>query len=87
MPGATEKFKEVQTAYDVLSDAAKRQNYDQFGQAGVDIGSKPGGGGDPFDAYRRSAGGSPWWYPGVARRTQMPALKVFDVGGRRGQFF
>lgn len=30
-PNATEKFKEVQQAYDCLSDPAKRQNYDRFG--------------------------------------------------------
>ena len=30
-PQATEKFKEVQQAYDCLSDPAKRQNYDRFG--------------------------------------------------------
>src|SRR5690348_14862516 len=32
---AEEKFKEIQEAYDVLSDATKRANYDQFGHAGV----------------------------------------------------
>jgi len=34
-PGAEAKFKEVQEAYDVLSDSKKRQSYDQFGHAGV----------------------------------------------------
>lgn len=33
-PQAVEKFKEVQEAYDVLSDDAKRKDYDQFGHAG-----------------------------------------------------
>lgn len=43
---AEEKFKEVQKAYDVLSDAQKRSAYDQFGHAGVDpnMGGGFGGG-------------------------------------------
>ena len=34
-PDAAERFAEVQEAYDVLSDEAKRSKYDQFGHAGV----------------------------------------------------
>lgn len=34
--GADVKFKEVQEAYEVLSDQQKRANYDQFGHAGMD---------------------------------------------------
>ncbi len=34
-PSAERKFKEVQKAYDVLSDEAKRSEYDQYGAAGV----------------------------------------------------
>lgn len=40
---AEEKFKEVKQAYEVLSDASKRQAYNQFGHAGVD--PNRGGGG------------------------------------------
>src|SRR5687767_12325154 len=53
--GAEEKFKEVQEAYDVLSDEQKRKNYGQFGHAGV--GGGVGGGGDPFEAFRRARAG------------------------------
>lgn len=40
---AEEKFKEAAEAYDVLSDAQKRQRYDQYGHAGVGSGASSGG--------------------------------------------
>jgi len=36
-PDAEEKFKELSEAYAVLSDQNKRQQYDQFGHAGIDM--------------------------------------------------
>jgi len=51
-PGDTEaevRFKEATEAYAVLRDAQKRQNYDQFGHAGVD--GQPGFGGGGFGAH------------------------------------
>lgn len=57
---AEAKFNEIQEAYDVLSDPAKRRNYDQFGHAGVGAGPSGAGGppgGDPFEALRRAQGG------------------------------
>lgn len=49
-PTAADKFKECNEAYSVLSDADKRQKYDQFGFAGVDpnYGAGQGGPGGGF---------------------------------------
>jgi DnaJ-class molecular chaperone len=77
-PKLTERFKEAQEAYEVLSDDGKRKNYDEFGHAGV--GATPGAGGDPFEAYRRAqqagGGGGVRWQagPGVS-------VEDFDLGG------
>ena len=35
-PDASEKFKEISEAYQVLTDTDKRTKYDRFGHAGVD---------------------------------------------------
>ncbi|MCR5348834.1 MAG: molecular chaperone DnaJ [Bacilli bacterium] len=53
-PGAADKFKEVQEAYDVLYDDNKRAQYDQFGHAAFQQGGSTGGG--PFGGGFSGAG-------------------------------
>lgn len=53
---AEKRFKEINEAYQVLSDSQKRSQYDQFGKAGAQ-GNPFSGGGNPF-----AQGGSPFTY-------------------------
>lgn len=61
--GATaEKFQEISHAYDILSDAQKRQVYDQYGEAGLSGEGGPGGPGgmgglSPEDLFSHFFGG------------------------------
>lgn len=50
-PGADEKFKEIQEAYEVLSDEQKRAHYDQFGHTDPNQGFGGFGGGADFGGF------------------------------------
>ncbi|KAI6785449.1 uncharacterized protein J7T54_007091 [Emericellopsis cladophorae] len=53
-PSAKEKFSDIQSAYEILSDPKKKEQFDTFGAAGFDP-NGAGGGGDPF-----AGGGNPF---------------------------
>jgi molecular chaperone DnaJ len=76
---ATDKFKEVKEAYEVLTDAQKRAAYDQFGHAGVD-GMKGGGAGfDARDAFGDIFGDVFGDIFGVGRRGRSQVYRGADL--------
>ncbi|XP_047337920.1 chaperone protein DnaJ-like [Impatiens glandulifera] len=66
--GATEKFKEISAAYEVLSDDKKRSLYDQYGEEGVrsTVGGQAGAyTTNPFDLFETFFGSSMGGFQGM----------------------
>mmetsp|Transcript_21572 Transcript_21572/g.63677 ORF Transcript_21572/g.63677 Transcript_21572/m.63677 type:complete len:454 (+) Transcript_21572:43-1404(+) len=76
---AKDRFVKIANAYDVLSDEEKRRTYDQFGEEGIKMGARPGGGGGPQGGtFHSSFGGGGF--------NQDQAFRMFETmfGGQRG---
>jgi molecular chaperone DnaJ len=75
-PDATARFKEINEAYSVLSDAQKRAAYDRYGHAGVNgmNGANGGGFGDVNDIFNNIFGeGFGDFFGGRGQRQNGPA--------------
>lgn len=80
-PEAEAKFKEINEAYEVLSNKEKRAAYDQFGHAAFESGAGFGGGYGPFDGQQRTYRQGPFQYTYTTYSGGAGPDIGFDFGG------
>ncbi|MDO8503685.1 MAG: DnaJ C-terminal domain-containing protein [bacterium] len=81
-PEAEKKFKEINEAYEVLSDKNKRSAYDQFGHSAFTPGGQPPPGAGPFGGF-----GFPGGFQGARTYRQGPITFTYTTSGGDGSPF
>jgi len=82
---AKKKFKQVQTAFDVLNDASKREMYDRYGSAFEGVGAGgPGGTGGPGGGWAGGQGPFGGGFPGGG---EIDLESLFGGGGGFADMF
>lgn len=86
--GDETKFKEINAAYQILSDPEKRKRYDQFGEAGVNGPGGGGAGGMNWEDVMRQGGFGGGFRQGAGGGIEFDLGDIFSDffgGGARGQ--